>query len=154
MSKINPRMEDGGWQGGGGRIRRIAAKRNKNKQRSKDGTMKAKGHQWVTDGPEWHQQLQRSGKKRPIFFFTVPRGDVGDEQDGIWFPSACLLLLLPDCSAPNPPPIAHFLPLLTSQRTYLPARASTCLPAAPPDHFCRTTTSHCVGQLSSVLLSW
>lgn len=134
----------------------------------------------------WALVLQRSGKKWHIFYFTVPGGDyVGDEQDGIWFPSACLLLLLPtekiDIShllclqipsfhpsymsrllfklvphfiSPHPPSNGNFSPWLTSQRTYLPVRASTCLPAAPPDHLCRTPTSHCARQLSSVLSSW
>lgn len=44
--------------GGDGRIQGIVAKGIKGKQRGKDEAVKAKGQEWVTDAPEWHQQLQ------------------------------------------------------------------------------------------------
>lgn len=65
-----------------------------------------------------------------------------------------LVMIFPYFISPHPPSNTHFSPRLTSQKAYLPARASTCLPAAPTDHLCRTTTSHCVRQLSNVLSSW
>lgn len=141
--------------------------RNKNKQRSKEEIVKAKGQQWVTEGLEWHQQLQsalvchvdglwccKGPGRKGLFFFTVPRGDfVGDAQDGIWFPSACLLRLLPDSSAHRktsrfPPPLMFKNVIFPSIIHIYFALSSLVMIFTPPPIF-RSFLGHISGDLCS-----
>lgn len=110
----------------------------------------------------WGFMQQRSRKKRPIFY--CPQGQyLGDELDGIWFPSACLLLLLPSLVWWENPAIFNLLYLywgkfpsffylgLASQRAHLPVRTSIVAL-----RIVSAATQHPIvrGELSSVLLPW
>lgn len=96
----------------------------------------------------WSFMQQRSRKKRSIFY--CPHGQyLGDELDGIWFPSACFLLLLPSlvCSREKPTIFnllclywGKFPSFFTSARIFL---CGPVLHRRPPDRLRRATTSHC-----------
>lgn len=90
--------------GGSGRVQWIATKGIKSKQRwvgESERSGVSDGQTSVTSGASkpsvlscrWGLVLQRPRKKRPIFFFYCPQSRyLGDKNDEICFPSACLLL--------------------------------------------------------------
>lgn len=132
--------------------------------------MKAKGQEWLTVKPEWHQQLQSpplchvdvvwccKGPGRKSLFFTVPRGDIWEtSMTRFGFPMPACAFCGPDSSAhrKNQPSLTSsiftgqnqsFHPSYTS-RLLLPNRFSWFLTSSIKSAF--STSAHISKDSSS-----